>query len=65
MKAIIKEGCYAKPTEFSNVFKSGCNTCGLVDFFQAKKMRIKTGVILWNLVFLMMITYVRGLTTMA
>uniref|UniRef100_A0A6Q2X490 CUB and Sushi multiple domains 3a n=1 Tax=Esox lucius TaxID=8010 RepID=A0A6Q2X490_ESOLU len=49
-----------RSTDFLKLLKRGCIKCGPVDFFQAKKMRIKTGVIFWNLVFFMTVTCVRG-----
>lgn len=54
------EGYRIRSMDFLKLFKRGCIKCGPVDFFQAKKMRIKTGVIFWNLVFFMMVTCVRG-----
>lgn len=60
MKTDDIEGYRIRSTDFLKLFKRGCIRCGPVDFLQAKKMRIKTGVIFWNLVFFMMVTCVRG-----
>lgn len=53
------EGHSVRSTGFLTVFKRGCIRCGPVDS-QAKKMGIKTGVTFWNLIFFMMVTCVRG-----
>lgn len=53
------EGHSVRSTGFLSVFKRGCIRCGPVDS-QAKKMGIKTGVTFWNLIFFMMVTCVRG-----
>lgn len=53
------EGKSVRPTGILAVFKRGCIKCGPADS-QAKKMRIKTGVTFRNLIFLMMVTCVRG-----
>lgn len=60
MKTDDIEGYRIRSTDFLKLFKRGCIRCGPVDFLQAKKMRIKTGVIFWNLVFFMMVTCARG-----
>ncbi|XP_064839021.1 CUB and sushi domain-containing protein 3-like isoform X1 [Oncorhynchus masou masou] len=54
------EGYRIRSMDFLKLFKRGCIRCGPEDFFQAKKMRIKTGVIFWNLVFFTMVTCARG-----
>uniref|UniRef100_A0A673HU33 Uncharacterized protein n=1 Tax=Sinocyclocheilus rhinocerous TaxID=307959 RepID=A0A673HU33_9TELE len=53
------EGHSVRSTGFLTVFKRGCIRCGPVDS-RAKKMGIKTGVTFWNLIFFMMVTCVRG-----
>ncbi|XP_058878367.1 CUB and sushi domain-containing protein 3 isoform X1 [Acipenser ruthenus] len=60
MKAIFKKELYAMESELLDIFKKGCVKCERMDFFRARKMGIKTGVIFWNLVFLLMITCVQG-----
>ncbi|XP_062302028.1 CUB and sushi domain-containing protein 1a [Osmerus eperlanus] len=50
----------ASTTDSLSPLKTGCIKHRTVDFFQAKKMRIKTGILFWNLVFLMTVTCLEG-----
>ncbi|XP_061076047.1 LOW QUALITY PROTEIN: CUB and sushi domain-containing protein 3-like [Conger conger] len=60
MKAINKEGYFARSAELKDIFNKGCINRATADFFQDRKMRLKTGVVFWNLIFFMTFSCVQG-----
>lgn len=60
MKGIYRDGYYDGSIELRDVFNRRCVKCGRRDFVQAKTMRIRTGIVFWNLVFSLMFTCVKG-----
>ncbi|XP_031134127.1 CUB and sushi domain-containing protein 3-like isoform X1 [Sander lucioperca] len=60
MKGIYRDGYYDGSIELRNVFNRRCIKCGRGDFVQAKTMRIRTGIVFWNLIFSLMFTCVKG-----
>uniref|UniRef100_A0A1A7ZIC4 CUB and Sushi multiple domains 3 n=3 Tax=Nothobranchius furzeri TaxID=105023 RepID=A0A1A7ZIC4_NOTFU len=60
MKGIYRDGSYDGSIELRDVFNRRCVKCGRRDFVQAKTMRIRTGVVFWNLIFSLMFTCVKG-----
>uniref|UniRef100_A0A7N9AU56 Uncharacterized protein n=1 Tax=Mastacembelus armatus TaxID=205130 RepID=A0A7N9AU56_9TELE len=62
MKGIYRDGYYDGSIELRDVFNRRCIKCGRGDFVQAKTMRIRTGIVFWNLVFSLMFTCVKGMS---
>uniref|UniRef100_A0A3B5BFJ8 Uncharacterized protein n=1 Tax=Stegastes partitus TaxID=144197 RepID=A0A3B5BFJ8_9TELE len=60
MKGIYRDGYYDGSIELRDVFNRRCVKCGRRDFVQAKTMRIRTGIVFWNLIFSLMFTSVKG-----
>ncbi|XP_074058223.1 CUB and sushi domain-containing protein 3-like [Macrotis lagotis] len=60
MKGICKGEIRAKESNSGDFGKRGCIKCGRLDFILVKKMGIKSGFTFWNLVFLLMISCVKG-----
>ena len=60
MKGIYRDGYYDGSIELRDVFNRRCVKCGRGDFVQAKTMRIRTGIVFWNLIFSLMFTCVKG-----
>lgn len=61
MKGIYRDGYYDGSIELQDVFNRRCVKCGRGDFVvQAKTMRIRTGIVFWNLIFSLMFTCVKG-----
>lgn len=60
MKGIYRDGYYDGSIELRDIFNRRCVKCGRGDFVQARTMRIRTGLVFWNLVFSLMFTCVKG-----
>lgn len=60
MKGIYRDGYYDGSIESRDVFSRRCVTCGRGDFAQSRRMRIRKGIVIWNLVFSLMFTCVTG-----
>ena len=61
MKGIYRDGYYDGSIELRDVFNRRCVKCECRgDFAQARTMRIRTGLVFWNLVFSLMFTCVKG-----
>lgn len=61
MKGIYRHGYYDGSIELRDVFfNRRCVKCGRGDFGHARRMRIRKGIVFWNLVFSLMFTCVTG-----
>ncbi|KAM6968265.1 CUB and sushi domain-containing protein 3-like [Aplochiton taeniatus] len=60
MRGIDSDGYYAGSIALSDIYNRRCVKCGRTDFAQPKTMRIRAGIIFWNLIFSMMFTCVKG-----
>lgn len=60
MTGIYRDGYYDGSMELRDVFNRRCVKCGRGDFVHTKAMRIRTGVVFWNLIFSLMFTCVKG-----
>lgn len=62
MKEIYRHGYYDGSIELRDVFffNRRCVKCGRGDFGHARRMRIRKGIVFWNLVFSLMFTCVTG-----
>lgn len=60
MKGIYRYGYYDGSIELRDAFNRRCVKCGRGDFAHAKRMRIRKGIVFWNLVFSLMFTCVTG-----
>uniref|UniRef100_A0A8B9Q2G9 Uncharacterized protein n=1 Tax=Apteryx owenii TaxID=8824 RepID=A0A8B9Q2G9_APTOW len=60
MKGICKGEIRAKESKLADFWERGCTKCGRLDFILVKKMEIKSGFTFWNLVFLLMVSCVKG-----
>ncbi|XP_041962329.1 CUB and sushi domain-containing protein 3 isoform X2 [Alosa sapidissima] len=60
MKSVYKAGYVDGINGFLVISNRGCIKCGRTDLVQDKTMRIKSGFIIWNILFSMMFTYVHG-----
>lgn len=60
MRGIDRDGYYDGSIELRDIFNRRCVKCGRGDFAPAKTMRIRTGIVFWNLIFSLMFTCVRG-----
>uniref|UniRef100_A0A452GLM2 Uncharacterized protein n=1 Tax=Gopherus agassizii TaxID=38772 RepID=A0A452GLM2_9SAUR len=60
MKGICKGEIRAKESKIADFWDRGCTKCGRLDFMLLKKMGIKSGFTFWNLVFLLLVSYVQG-----
>lgn len=60
MKGIYRDGYYDGSIELRDIFNRRCVKCGRGDFVQTKTMRIRKGVVFWNLIFSLMFTCVTG-----
>uniref|UniRef100_A0A673CP47 Transmembrane protein n=1 Tax=Sphaeramia orbicularis TaxID=375764 RepID=A0A673CP47_9TELE len=60
MKGIYRDGYYDGSIELRNVFNRRCVKCGRGDLVQSRTMRIRTGIVFWNLIFSLMLTCVKG-----
>lgn len=60
MKGICRGEIRAKESKLADFLERGCTKCGRLDFILVKKMEIKSGFTLWNLVFLLMVSCVKG-----
>lgn len=60
MKRTHTDGYYEGSIEPRDVFNRRCVKCGRGDFVQGNAMRIRTGVVFWNLLFSLMVTCVKG-----
>ncbi|KAH1177962.1 hypothetical protein KIL84_011664, partial [Mauremys mutica] len=59
MKGICKGEIRAKESKIADFWDRGCTKCGRLDFMLLKKMGIKSGFTFWNLVFLLLVSYVQ------
>lgn len=59
MKGIYRDGYYEGSVELRDIFNRRCVKCG-GDFVQSKTMRIRKGIVIWNLIFSLMFTCVTG-----
>uniref|UniRef100_A0A8C2X1L2 Uncharacterized protein n=1 Tax=Cyclopterus lumpus TaxID=8103 RepID=A0A8C2X1L2_CYCLU len=63
MKGIYRDGYYDGSIEPRDVFNRRCVQCVCRgDFGPARTMRIRTGLVFWNLIFSLMFTCVKGTT---
>nr|XP_020452269.1 CUB and sushi domain-containing protein 3-like isoform X4 [Monopterus albus] len=60
MREVDRDGYYDGSIELRDIFNRRCIKCGQGDFVQARTMRIKTGLVFWNLIFSLMLTCVKG-----
>lgn len=60
MKGICRGEIRAKESKLADFWERGCTKCGRLDFILVKKMEIKSGFTFWNLVFLLMVSCVKG-----
>lgn len=60
MKGIYRYGYYDGSIELLDIFNRRCVRCGRGDFVQAKRMRIRKGLVFWHLIFSLMFTCVTG-----
>uniref|UniRef100_A0A8D0H0K8 Uncharacterized protein n=1 Tax=Sphenodon punctatus TaxID=8508 RepID=A0A8D0H0K8_SPHPU len=61
MQGICKGEIRAKESRSADSGAMGCIKCGwLLDFLRGKKMGIQSGFTLWNLVFCLMVSSVKG-----
>lgn len=60
MQGICKGGIRAKESRLADFWERGCTKCGRLDFILVKKMGIKSGFTFWNLVFLLLVSCVKG-----
>ncbi|KAM8868855.1 CUB and sushi domain-containing protein 3-like isoform 4-T4 [Spinachia spinachia] len=60
MKGNYRDGFYDGSIELRDVFNRRCVKCDYGDFVQGKTMRIRTGIVFWNLIFSLMFTCVKG-----
>lgn len=61
MKEIYRHGYYDGSIQLRDVFfNRRCVKCGRGDFGHARRMRIRKGIVFWNLVFSLMFTCVTG-----
>lgn len=60
MKGICRGEIRAKESKLADFWEKGCTKCGRLDFILVKKMEIKSGFTFWNLVFLLMVSCVKG-----
>lgn len=60
MKGIYRDGYYDGSIELRDIFNRRCVKCGRGDFVQTRTMRIRKGVVFWNLIFSLMFTCVTG-----
>ncbi|XP_034615478.1 CUB and sushi domain-containing protein 3 [Trachemys scripta elegans] len=60
MKGICKGEIRAKESKIADFWDRGCTKCGRLDFMLLKTMGIKSGFTFWNLVFLLLVSYVQG-----
>uniref|UniRef100_A0A674AM04 Uncharacterized protein n=1 Tax=Salmo trutta TaxID=8032 RepID=A0A674AM04_SALTR len=60
MKTVHRDGYYAGSIELSDMINRRCVKCFRADLVQSRTMRIRTGIIFWNLIFSMMFSCVKG-----
>lgn len=60
MKTVHRDGYYAGSIELSDMINRRCVKCCRADLVQSRTMRIRTGIIFWNLIFSMMFSCVKG-----
>lgn len=60
MKTVHRDGYYAGSIELSDMINRRSVKCCRTDLVQSRTMRIRTGIIFWNLIFSMMFSCVKG-----
>lgn len=60
MKGFCRGEIRAKESKLADFWERECTKCGRLDFILVKKMEIKSGFTFWNLVFLLMVSCVKG-----
>uniref|UniRef100_A0A8C7K7R3 Uncharacterized protein n=1 Tax=Oncorhynchus kisutch TaxID=8019 RepID=A0A8C7K7R3_ONCKI len=60
MKTVHRDGYYAGSIELSDMINRRNVKCCRTDLVQSRTMRIRTGIIFWNLMFSMMFSCVKG-----
>ncbi|XP_034142652.1 CUB and sushi domain-containing protein 3 [Esox lucius] len=60
MKAVHRDGHDEESIELTDIINRQCVKCARADFVRSRTMRIRTGIIIWNIIFSMIFSCAKG-----